>query len=105
MIMINTTPGIKIFVNGFQITFGNLYTIIVKNGPGAKCSANSENITDTADLLMAYKFGGNLSQDVEIEIYDPARKNITESFGSPDSMGHVTPFILAHLMYIVSSLK
>lgn len=99
------TPGIKIFVNGFQITFQNMYTVIVKNGPGSQCSSNAENITDTADLLMAYKFGGNLSQDVEIEIYDPARKNVTESFGGQESMGYVTPFMLAHLMYVVSSLK
>lgn len=82
-----------------------MYTVIVKNGPGAKCSASPENATDTVDLLMSYKFGGNLSQDVEIEIYSPDRKNITETFGGQESLGYISPFMLAHLMYIVSSLK
>ncbi len=98
------TPCIKVFANGFQITFANLYTIIVKNGPGMKCT-QSKTSSDIADVFMSYRFGGNSTPDVEIEIYSPSKENISDKFGEEGSVGYVTPYNLANLIYIVSSLK
>jgi hypothetical protein len=104
MNIVNHEPIIKMFGNGMQITFPNRYSIVVKNGLGAKCTQTAE-IEDAASLLMASRFGGCSGPDVEASVYDPNRKDITNKFGEPDGLGFVTPMQLVNLLYVVSSLK
>jgi len=104
MQLVNHEPVIKSFANGFQITFPNRYTIVVKNGLGAKCT-QTKNVDDAASLLMASRFGGSSGPDVECEIFAPDRKNISDKFGEEFSLGYVTPIQLVNLLYVVSSLK
>lgn len=104
MNIINHEPVIKSFINGFQITFPNKYTVIVKNGLGARCTQTKKD-DDPASMLMNSRFGGSSSPDVEVEIYDPAKRNISDKFGEPHSLPFVTPMALADLIYIVSNLK
>lgn len=104
MILINHEPLIKTFGNGFQITFPNKYTVIAKNGIGARC-IQTKSSEDTAELIMASRFGGNSGPDVEVEIYDINRKNISDKFGGDHSLEHISPMELVNLLYIVSSLK
>ena len=104
MQLLNHEPMIKSYGNGFQITFPNRYTVLVKNGLGAKCS-QTRAATDAAEMLMASRFGGNHGPEVEVEVYSKYKKNITDKFGEPGSLGFVTPIELANLLYVVSSLK
>lgn len=106
MNLINYQPMFKTFANGFQITYPNQYTVIVKNGVGAKCTQKSES-SDVAEMFMNARFGGNVSPDVEVEVYDPNKKNISSKFGTDteDSVGFVSTFELATLLYVVSNLK
>lgn len=105
MKLVNHEPLIKIFGNGMQITFPNQYTILIKNGMGAKCTQTKE-LDDPASYLMASRFGGNSGPDVEVEIYAPNKENISNKFSnSENSLGFVSPMELANLFYIVSSLK
>ena len=107
MNIINHQPIFKTFANGFQITFPNLYTVIVKNGIGANCSQKNTP-DDVTELFLNSRFGGNSGSDVEVEIYDCNRKNISNKFsikGETENLGFVTPFELATLIYVVSNLK
>jgi len=104
MKLVNHEPTIKAFGNGFQITFPNKYTIFVKIGPGAKCT-QTKTSTDPAEMLMSARFGGNYGPDCEVEIYAPNKTNITEKFGTVNSLEFVSTLELANLIYIVSSLK
>lgn len=103
MNLVNHEPVIKTAPNGFQITFPNLYTIIIKNGYGAACT-QTKDVKDVSDVYMASRTGSS-GPDVEVEIYDPKKTNISSKFGSDMHLEFVTPIELAHLMYIVSSLK
>jgi hypothetical protein len=104
MNLINHTPMLKTFGNGFQITFPNKYTLIAKNGIGTK-TTQTKTEDDIASVVMASRFGGNVSPDSEVEIYDPKKNNITEKFGEKDSLGFVSTIELINLMYIVSNLR
>jgi hypothetical protein len=104
MNLVNHEPIIRVFVNGFQITFPNRYTVLVKNGMGAKCS-QKQAPEDSAELFLANRFGGSGSSDAEVEIYDPNKINITEKFGEPDALSFVSPIELVNLMYVVSNLR
>jgi len=107
MNLLNYQPIFKTFANGFQITFPNLYTVIVKNGIGAQCTQKNAP-DDAAELFLNSRFGGNVSPDVEVEVYDPNKKNISNKFsssGETDCVGFVSPFELATLLYVVSNLK
>ena len=104
MNIVNHEPIIRIFVNGVQITFPNQYTVLIKNGIGAKCTQRQAP-EDSAELFLAKRFGGIGNSDVEVEIYDPKKNNVTKSFGEQDSLGFVTPVELVNLLYIVSSLR
>jgi hypothetical protein len=53
---------------------------------------------------MASRFGGNTTQDVEVEIYDPAKNNITYKFGEVHSLSFVSVNELARLIFLVSNL-
>ena len=101
MQLVNHEPVIKIFANGMQITFPNLYSLVIKIGMGTK-STQVNRIEDVADVF-ALRFGGQTGPDVEVEIYDPFKNNISEKFGSAGSIGFVTPMQLSDLMFIVSS--
>jgi len=100
----NHEPLIKAFGNGFQITFPNRYTVIVKNGIGAKCTQTKTD-DDPAAVIIAARFGGNKSPDAEVEIYDSRKVNISTKFGEENSLGFVTPLALIDLLYTVSRLK
>jgi hypothetical protein len=104
MNLLNHEPMFKCYGNGFQITFPNKYTVIVKNGLGAKCT-QKEVSDDPAAVLLASRFGGNSGPDVEVEVYSPAKQNITNKFGEVNSLGFVTPLELVNLLYICSGLK
>jgi hypothetical protein len=104
MQLVNHEPLIKTFGNGFQITFANRYTVLVKNGLGAQCT-QTKSIEDTTAMIMASRLGGNSGPDVEVEVYDPTKQNITSKFGDANGLGFVTPFELVNLLYIVSGLK
>jgi len=104
MNLVNYEPIIRIFVNGFQITFPNQYTVLIKNGIGAKCTQRQAP-EDSAELFLAKRFGGVGNSDVEVEIYSPSKENISSKFGENDSIGFVTPIELVNLLYIVSSLR
>jgi hypothetical protein len=100
----NHQPILKMFGNGFQITFPNKYSVVVKIGINTK-STQVQKIEDAADYLMAARYGGMYGPDCEVEVYDPVNKNITDKFGSETSLGFVTMQNLAVLMYTVSSLR
>lgn len=104
MELINHAAAVKTFGNGFQITFPNKYTVIVKNGLGTK-TTQLKTEDDLASVVMNSRFGGNLSPDVEVEIYDPKKINITDKFGESFSLGFVTTIELINLMFIVSNLR
>lgn len=104
MNIVNHEPIIRVFVNGIQITFPNQFTVLVKNGIGAKCTQRQAP-EDSAELFLAKRFGGVGNPDVEVEIYNPKKENITEKFGEVRSLGFVTPVELVNLLYIVSSLR
>ena len=104
MNLVNHTPVIKSFANGFQFTFPNKYTVLIKNGVGAKCTQSKKD-DDPASMLMASRFGGCAGPDCEVEIYDPKKINITDKFGEAGSIGFVTPLQLVNLLYVVSSLR
>ncbi len=106
MNLVNHQTMFKTFANGFQITFPNLYTVIVKNGIGAKCTQKSDT-ADIAEMFMNSRFGGNVSPDVEVEVYDQNKNNISIKFSKddPESVGFVSMFELATLLYVVSNLR
>lgn len=104
MNLVNHEPVIKTYGNGFQITFVNKYTVIVKNGLGANCT---QTLTpdDHAAMILSSRLGGNSGPDVQVEVYDPNKVNITDKFGSADNLGFVNPYELVNLLYIVSNLR
>jgi hypothetical protein len=102
--LVTHEPIFRTFVNGFQITFPNQFTVIVKNGPGAKCT-QTQKIEDTAEMFLATRLGGGRGPDIEVEIYSPQQENISYRFGEKDSLGCVTPLELVNILYIVSSLR
>jgi hypothetical protein len=104
MIINNHVSSYKSFANGFQITFPNKYTVIVKNGLNAKCTQSKKDDDPTA-MMMASRFGGTAGPDVEVEVYDTKNSNITDKFGEPGSLGFITPIQLVNLLYVVSSLR
>lgn len=103
MNILNHQPTIKCFGNGFQLTFPNKYTIVVKNGIGTK-STQTKTADDAASMLMTARFGGNSTPDCEVEVYDKKKNNITDKFGEVHSIGFVTPLQLVNLLYIISNL-
>lgn len=103
MNLINHQPTIRLFSNGVQITFNNLYTVVFKLGPGTKTSVQ-KSIEDVTDII-ATRYGGHQSSDVEVEVYDPQKNNITNKFGEDLSLGYVSPIELCNLLFIVSSLQ
>jgi hypothetical protein len=104
MNIINHEPLIKCYGNGFQITFNNKYTVIVKSGIGAKCTQKHID-DDPASMIMASRFGGAASPDAEVEIYNPKKVNVSDKFGEANSLGFVTPAQLVNILYLVSSLS
>lgn len=81
-----------------------MYTVIVKNGMGTKSTFSLEDKTDL-HVIMGARFGGYMTPDCEVEVYDKNRNNITEKFGEANSVGYVSPLSLVSLLYIVSGLK
>ena len=81
-----------------------MYTVIVKNGMGTKSTFSLEDKTDL-HVIMGARFGGYMTPDCEVEVYDKNKNNITEKFGEPNSIGYVSPLALVSLLYIVSGLK
>ena len=104
MQILNHQPLIKCFGNGFQLTFPNIYTVRVKNGMGTKSTFSLEDKTDL-HVIMGARFGGQMTPDCEVEVYDKNKNNITEKFGEANSVGYVSPLALVSLLYIVSGLK
>jgi len=106
MKIFNHEPIIKTIQNGLQITFTNRYTVLLKNGPGT-ASTQIKTIEDPADYLLATRFGGIASPDVECEIYDRNLNNITSKFTSNNEtvLGYITPMELVNLLYVVSALS
>lgn len=104
MKLINFEPMIKSYGNGFQITFPNKYTVIVKNGPGAQCTQLKKS-DDPADMMLTARFGGNSGPDVEVEVYSPDKLNISSKFGDANSLGFISTLELVNILYIVSSLR
>lgn len=106
MKLVTHEPIIKVFVNGFQITFPNKYTVLVKNGMNTKCT-QVQKFDDMAEIVAATRIGGSRSPDVEVEIYDEFQTNITGKFGdsTSTSLGFVGPVELVNLLFIVSSLR
>lgn len=101
MNLVNHEPMIKCYGNGFQITFPNKYTLIVKNGLGAVCTQKPAS-DDPADMLLTYKLGGNSGPDVQVEIFSPSKQDISSTFGD---LSFITPLELVNLLYICSALK
>jgi hypothetical protein len=81
-----------------------MYTVIVKNGMGTKSTFSLEDKTDL-HVIMGARFGGYMTPDCEVEVYDKNKNNITEKFGEANSVGYVSPLALVSLLYIVSGLK
>ena len=81
-----------------------MYTVIVKNGMGTKSTFSLEDKTDL-HVIMGARYGGYMTPDCEVEVYDKNKNNITEKFGEPNSIGYVSPLSLVSLLYIVSGLK
>jgi len=104
MPLLNHQPLIKCFGNGFQITFPNKYSVVVKNGLGTKSTFSLEDKTDL-HVIMGARFGGYMTPDCEVEVYDKNKSNITEKFGEANSLGYVSPIQLVDLLYVVSNLK
>ena len=104
MQLLNHQPVVKCFGNGFQLTFPNKYTVIVKNGMGTKSTFSLEDKSDL-QVIMGARFGGYMTPDCEVEVYDKNKTNITDKFGEANSLGFVTPIQLVDLLYVVSNLK
>lgn len=104
MQILNHQPVVKCFGNGFQLTFSNKYTVVVKNGMGTKSTFSLEDKSDL-QVIMGARFGGYMTPDCEVEVYDKNKNNITDKFGEANSLGFVTPIQLVDLLYIVSNLK
>jgi len=104
MQILNHQPVVKCFGNGFQLTFPNKYTVIVKNGMGTKSTFSLEDKSDL-QVIMGARFGGYMTPDCEVEVYDKNKTNITDKFGESNSLGFVTPIQLVDLLYVVSNLK
>lgn len=104
MNLVNHEPTIRVFVNGMQITFPNKYTVLIKTGPGTK-STQSEPAEDTAELFMASRFGTKGNTCVQVEVYDPAKNNITIKFGEAHSLGYINTIELVNILYIVSNFS
>ena len=104
MQILNRQPVVKCFGNGFQLTFPNKYTVIVKNGMGTKSTFSLEDKSDL-QVIMGARFGGYMTPDCEVEVYDKNKTNITDKFGEANSLGFVTPIQLVDLLYVVSNLK
>ena len=81
-----------------------MYTVIVKNGMGTKSTFSLEDKTDL-HVIMGARFGGYMTPDCEVEVYDKNKNNITEKFGEANSVGYVSTLALVSLLYIVSGLK
>ena len=81
-----------------------MYTVIVKNGMGTKSTFSLEDKTDL-HVIMGARFGGYMTPDCEVEVYDKNKNNITEKFGEANSLGYVSTLSLVSLLYIVSGLK
>lgn len=101
-LLLNSFPFIKTYGNGFQLTFENLYSIVVKVGIGTKSTQTKK---EDSEILLASRFGGNASPDMEVEIYSPNKINVSEKFGEIGSLGNVTTNELAQLIHIVSNLR
>lgn len=104
MQILNHQPVVKCFGNGFQLTFPNKYTVVVKNGMGTKSTFSLEDKSDL-QVIMGARFGGYMTPDCEVEVYDKNKNNITDKFGEANSLGFVTPIQLVDLLYVVSNLK
>lgn len=109
MNLINYLPNIKTYTNGFQITFENKYTCIVKTGPGTATTQPPGNAADSTveEMLLSKRFGGIQSYDVEVEVFSPNKQNITSKFSESNEgkLSFVTTNELIKLMYIISKLK
>ncbi len=104
MQLVNHESSFRMFVNGFQITFPNRYSVIVKNGIGAKCT-QTQKAEDPAEMFLTARLGGGRGPDVEVEVFNPKQQNISHTFGEQDSIGFVSTIELINLLYIVSNLR
>jgi hypothetical protein len=107
MNIINHFPNIRTFSNGFQITFENKYSCIVKTGPGTATTQNTQEISSVEEMLLSKRFGGIQSFDAEVEVFNPNRQNISGKFNDlqDEKISFVTTNELIKLMYIISKLK
>jgi hypothetical protein len=103
MQLINHEPVFKSFGNGFQITFPNRYTVLVKHGIGTRSTLPPGTEPDVTTYISS-RFGGNTSPDVEVEIYNPSKTNITHMFGEIHSLAFVSVSELARILFLVSNL-
>jgi hypothetical protein len=104
MQLVNHESAFRMFVNGFQITFPNRYSVIVKNGLGAKCT-QTQTAEDTTEMFLTSRLGGGRGPDVEVAVFDPVQQNISHLFGETDSIGFVSTIELINLLYIVSNFR
>ena len=71
---------------------------------GTKSTFSLEDKSDL-QVIMGARFGGYMTPDCEVEVYDKNKTNITDKFGEANSLGFVTPIQLVDLLYVVSNLK
>ena len=101
----NEVPMIRTFANGIQFTFPNYYTVLIKLGPGTQTNLLNKPEDDIASTFMG-RFGGFMSANAEVEVYDPNSLNITSKFqDDARSLSYVDPMRLIDLMYIISNLS
>jgi len=90
----------RLMVNGFEIVFLNGFRIIAKNGYGTETTHNQSH--DLVDRMAAGKFGGTVTPDIEVEVYDNAGTDISDKF---QRTTYLDSDAFAKLQYMVSRLK
>lgn len=104
----NGFSELRIFGNGFRVMYANGYTVDVKIGPGTKTTPETKGYIEAADVFRKVKsrFGGISSPDVELEIFDTLKEDVTSTL-FPDLVlqnGYVALEDLSEVLFRVSLL-
>lgn len=108
MTLENFQPIFKFFGNTFQITFPNMYSVVIKFGPGTNSTNKQIDDIDVVNqLILSKKARVHIGPDVEVEVYHPNKQNISKLFNKNqlNSCQFVNTIEFVNLLYIVSSLK
>lgn len=90
----------RIVTNGFEVQFTNGFKAVYKHGYGTATTHNQSD--DMVERFTAAKFGGMITPDIEVQIFDNLGNDISDKF---TRVTFLNAEEFAHLTYIVSRLK